>query len=30
VNYSSVKDDLIKEVGDQIIEDIFNEAFTNW
>lgn len=29
-NYSSVEDQLIKEVTDQLIDDIFNKAFINW
>lgn len=30
VNLSSVEDQLIKEVTDQLIDDIFNKAFINW
>jgi hypothetical protein len=29
-NLSSIEDELIKEVTDQLIDDIFNKAFINW
>lgn len=28
--YTNVKDDLIEDINDQLLTDIFNEAFTNW
>ncbi|MEO1436200.1 MAG: LPS assembly lipoprotein LptE [Bacteroidota bacterium] len=30
VNFLDVRDDLIEEINEQLIEDIFNRAFTNW
>jgi len=30
VNLLDVQDDLITQIFDQILEDIFNKAFTNW
>lgn len=30
VNLLSVQDDLIEQIFDDIVEDIFNSAFTNW
>jgi hypothetical protein len=29
-NFSSVEDRLIKEISDQLIEDIFNKSVSNW
>ncbi|MFM2135772.1 MAG: hypothetical protein RL021_1172 [Bacteroidota bacterium] len=29
-NLSSIEDQLVKEVTDQLIDDIFNKAFINW
>ncbi|MEM7101772.1 MAG: LPS assembly lipoprotein LptE [Bacteroidota bacterium] len=29
-NFTSIQDALITDINDQIIEDIFNRAFTNW
>ena len=30
VNFLDVRDDLIEEITDQLVIDIFNKAFTNW
>lgn len=30
VNLSSVEDQLVREVTDQLVDDIFNKAFINW
>jgi hypothetical protein len=29
-NFEAVKEDLIKNINSQLVEDIFNRAFTNW
>ncbi|MEM6724277.1 MAG: LPS assembly lipoprotein LptE [Bacteroidota bacterium] len=29
-NFLDVRDDLIEEINEQLIEDIFNRTFTNW
>ena len=29
-NLSEVEDDLVKNINSQLVEDIFNEAFTKW
>lgn len=30
INFLDVRDDLIEEINEQLIEDVFNRAFTNW
>ena len=30
LNFASVQDRLIDEINEQLVEDIFNKAFTNW
>jgi Lipopolysaccharide-assembly len=30
VNLLDVQDDLVKQINDQLVEDIFNKAFTDW
>ncbi len=30
VDITTIQDDLVEEIKDQLMEDIFNKAFTNW